>query len=542
MRNIVLLGLLLWCVLAVAACQDEPLGSKDFTITVDVDGNQFSRRYSKHVSVGQFLEDIGIALGEFDEVNPLPQTQIRDGMRITVTRVVYREECEIEPLPFVSVRQPYQGLQPGEEVVGQVGIDGELEVCYRIEERDGVEVSREKIGGGVTIKEPQDEIIWVYDEPLDTLIPIDGILTYISGGQAWIIEDITTNLNPLTVDGFLDGRVFDLSPDGRRLLYTLSSPDPDDPDFSNELWVIMDTTAPFPQPVQLLPEDVRVAQWVPGMPGFTISYSTAQPRNEGAGWQAYNDLYLAKLSPDTGAMLPDTFEEVISWNALGSFAYWGRRFLWSPDGQHLAWSNADSVGLVNLETGEFEVLLTFAEYAPLLQRSIVWTPTLAWSNDGHLITVIHGPPYADETPQNSVIFDIVVINVETGLVINPFKAQGGIWANPSYSPMIEGPDGNPTYQVAYFQAREPLNSPGAAGYNLVVADRDGSNARVVFPPPDRPGIRAPDPEDGIVWSPTGRQIALIYQNNLWIIEPRTGQAYQITSSGQASRPRWSATR
>ncbi|MCD4687032.1 MAG: DPP IV N-terminal domain-containing protein, partial [Anaerolineae bacterium] len=199
-------------------------------------------------------------------------------------------------------------------------------------------------------------------------------------------------------------------------------------------------------------------------------------------------------------------------------------------------------GLLHLDSGDFDGMSTIAEYVPVPQSSVVWNHTLSQADEGHLVTVWHGGPYADETPENSIVFDVVVINVETGLIINPFKAQGGIWANPSYSPMIEGPDGNPTYQVAYFQAREPLNSPGAAGYNLIVADRDGSNARIVFPDPERPGIRAPDPEDGIVWSPTGRQIALIYQDNLWIIEPNTGQAYQITSDGQASRPRWSATR
>jgi len=75
----------------------------------------------------------------------------------------------------------------------------------------------------------------------------------------------------------------------------------------------------------------------------------------------------------------------------------------------------------------------------------------------------------------------------------------------------------------------------------VVADRDGSNARVVFPGAERPGLR-PDPEDGIAWSPSARQIALIYQGNLWVIDVKTGQAYQITSDGQASRPRWSGQR
>ena len=516
--------------------------SQDFTITVDVDGGRTAYRYSKQVSVGKFLEDVGIVLGEYDEVNPLLQTQIRDGMRITITRVVHREECENQELPYETERQPTQGLQPGEEVLGQTGENGQLQVCYRIVEKDGVPVSRDKISE-IVIKEPRNEIIFVYSEPSETLIPIEGVLTFISGGQAWIIEGITTNQNPLTESGYLDGRVFDLSADGRQLLYTRSTPDEDDPPFSNELWAILDTKANFPQPVQLVPEDVRQAQWLPDAP-YTVSYSTAKPRDDNIGWQAYNDLHLAQIDPDSGEMIPSSFEELIAPNALGSYAYWGRRFVWSPDGRYLAWANADSIGRVNLKTGEFETLLTFPEYAPFLERfqgATVWVPPLSWSEDGHLITVIHGPPYADEAPEDSIVFDVAVIDVENGLVVNPLFPQAGIWANPTYSPTFQAPDGNPTYRVAYFQAREPLNSPGTQ-YDLVVADRDGSNAQIVFPGPDRPGFRAPDPEDGIAWSPNGRQIAVIYQKNLWIIDLKTDQAYQITRDGMASRPRWSRER
>jgi len=72
------------------------------------------------------------------------------------------------------------------------------------------------------------------------------------------------------------------------------------------------------------------------------------------------------LDPETGEALPEEFKEIISANSLGSYAYWGRRLVWSPDGTQLAWANADSVGLVNLETGDFVTLLSFSEYAPLL--------------------------------------------------------------------------------------------------------------------------------------------------------------------------------
>jgi hypothetical protein len=209
----------------------------------------------------------------------------------------------------------------------------------------------------------------------------------------------------------------------------------------------------------------------------------------------------------------------------------------------LAWANADSLGLIDLGTGDFNTLMTFREYAPLLERyqgAIVWIPTLSWSTDGNLITTRHGESYADEAPEDSVIFDMAVLDVNTGLQLETFISRTGIWSNPVYSPVVEGVDGNPAYSVAYFKARDPLNSPGTE-YDLWIVDRDGSNERLVFPGPDRPGLRSPDPEDGIAWSPNARQIALIYQGNVWIIDLKSGQAIPVTNDGQASRPRWSQT-
>jgi len=531
--GLAVLGLLL------AACQDSGPRSGSMTITVQVDGDKLIYPYSKPISVGAFLQEIGVVLGENDEVNPLLQSQIRDGMLITVTRVRVEEECENEPVGYGTQRQPVQGLAPGVTQLAQPGQDGVVQVCYRITYKDGVQASRVEYSR-VTIKPPVDRVIFVGAEPPSTLLPITGVITFISGGQAWIIEGSTANLTPLTEEGYLDGRVFDLSADGRQLLYTRRTADPEDPGFSNELWAILNTRASDVKPVQLLPEDVRAAQWTPGR-RFTVSYSTANPIAEPPGWRALNDVFVMPLDPSTGASLADGFEELVPANALGSYAYWGRRFAWSPDGQQLAWANADSVGLVDLASGEFVTLAAFKEYAPLLtayQGAAVWTPTLAWSDDGYLITTLHGPPYAGESPEDSIVFDLAVLDVKNNLQYAPFKSQAGIWAAPAYSPLVEGPDGTPTYSIAFFKARNPLNSPGAE-YDLWVADRDGSNARAVFPGANLPGLRSPDPEDGIAWSPDAQQIALIHQGNLWVVDLRSGEGYPVTSDGHASRPRWS---
>ncbi|MBN1679044.1 MAG: G5 domain-containing protein [Anaerolineae bacterium] len=517
----------------LAACQETPSGSSEFSVTVDADGSSRVYSFDKNVSVGQFLETIGITLSELDQVNPPLYTQIANGMRITITRVIERTECEDEVLPYETERQTTQSLSPGEQQIAQTGENGTVQICYRIIEQDGEIVSRNETSR-IIIKAPRNEIVYTGSQPPETLIPIDGVLAYISNQQVWVIEGNTTKLRPLTTQGRLDSRVFELSPDGSQLVYTRSTESPTDPEFSNELWIILDTSAAAPDPVQLVPSDVRQAQWVPGRPANTIAYSTADPTNSVPNWQAYNDLHLMQLDPDTGETL--TLDQVIRPNALGVYAYWGRRYRWSPDGTQLAWALADSVGLVDLDTGDFITLATFPEYATALANFWVWVPTLSWSENSQIVTTVHGPPYGSELPGDSIVFDLAVIDPETELQVNPFFPKSGIWATPTYSPTVTGPDGSTTTSIAYFQARDPLNSPGSQ-YDLVVADSDGSNARVLFPGPDRPGLR-PDPEDGIAWSPQARQIAVIYQDNVWIVDVETGLANQITSDGQASRPRW----
>jgi hypothetical protein len=40
------------------------------------------------------------------------------------------------------------------------------------------------------------------------------------------------------------------------------------------------------------------------------------------------------------------------------------------------------------------------------------------------------------------------------------------------------------------------------------------------------------------WSPDGRQICVVYQGNLWIVDVESAVARQITLDGNASRPVW----
>jgi len=158
-----------------------------------------------------------------------------------------------------------------------------------------------------------------------------------------------------------------------------------------------------------------------------------------------------------------------------------------------------------------------------------------------MVTTLHGPPYGSESAINSVVFNIAMMAPQRELVVDSVIALAGIWAQPKFSPISQDGAGFPDFDVAYLQARDPLNSLGGE-YDLVVADRDGSNPTAIFPPEGRPGIRPfneTQPTE-FEWSPTGTHIAIIYQGNLWIVEVATRHAQQITTDGQASHPRWTS--
>jgi hypothetical protein len=80
----------------------------------------------------------------------------------------------------------------------------------------------------------------------------------------------------------------------------------------------------------------------------------------------------------------------------------------------------------------------------LLARSVVWVPTLSWSDDGRLITTAHGKPYGAESPEESIIFNTAVLDVADGFQVDSLFPQSGIWTNPTYSPMVQDATGNPS--------------------------------------------------------------------------------------------------
>ncbi len=569
--------LVLITALIAGGCQGLIVGSENgVTVTLVSGDTSRTLMVSNDLTVADVLRQSGITLGDLDRVNPPSYTRVVDGMTITVVRVVEQTAIEQETVPFQSRTVPNDSLPAGQSRLLQAGVNGIAEVTYRITFEDGIEVSRNEIKR-VVITPPQDEVIMVGSQGELPTVTVNGTLAYISNGNAWIMRQNSANRRPLTLDGAVDGRVFELSSDGRRLLFTrtltevsaegsglaTAVPDTAEPGQPfNTLWVVFDTTDPDSPPIRLDLENILFAAWVPGTER-TLVYSTAEPRAAFPGWQANNDLWRAHISANGGIVQRQMLLEPSSG---GIYGWFGTTFAFAPDGVTMAWAQPDAVGILApdysnpaeeveegtptphptptpIEPGIPSSLLprayfrqTLATFAPWNPYDFVWRPNVSWSPEGRLfVTTVHGAPLGSELAEDSPIFSLTTFSADGSYSVNLVE-QAGMWAEPSFSPGI-APDGTPLpVQMAYLQALDPLSSTYSR-YRLVVMDRDGSNRRAIYPPADRAGLLA----QVYAWSPDGRQIALIDpgpEGNLFLVDVFTGLSQQLTLDGQSSNPRW----
>lgn len=503
-------------------------------VSLVADGRFRTYEITDPITVGEFLrlQSVDVQLNDLDDVNPPRFTQLSDGLRITVSRVREEFPCEAQEIPYQRETIINERLAPGQEQQGQRGRNGRAEVCYRVRLVDGVERERVQSGAPIIIDEPLNEIVFV--GPTTTLDPVDirGTLVYVSLNNAWVMRGNNNARRPLTSTSDLEpDRAFSLSSDGQRLLIARRTQT--ERRFENELWLIRDVGQIDPEPIRLTPANILSAQWVPGQPNV-ISYSLAEPRETEPFYTAKNDLWLMSIDPQTGTMIrtDPLIDGGVGFG--GPFSWWGTRFKWSPDGQQLAWVHADAVGTVNLSTGELNPpLLQYTLFSFSILSDWSWRTSVSWSPDSSLLAAtVHGPPIGSENPERSPVFNLAVAAVDGSFQVD-LAQRVGIWSEPKFSPLINTGSQFPAGHLAYLVARQPLNSVSSE-YDLYVADRDGSNARRVFPEQGRSGMTTPQ----YAWSPDGTQLVAVYQGNLWLIDVASAAARQLTLDGNASHPVW----
>jgi resuscitation-promoting factor RpfB len=503
-------------------CRSPQVTGADITIQITADGDSRTITVPAGSTVTQALQSAGITVGNQDRLDPPAYTVLGDGNAVLLTRVSEVFETEQQLIPFERQVVRNESLPDGETRLVQAGVNGLEELTYRRVLEDGVEISK-AIVKSVIMQEAVPEIMMVGAQSSFAPLPIPGRLVYLAGGNVWSIDTSTANRTALVTSGDLDGRIFELSPNGNYLIFTRKSTKPADQEI-NTLWAVRtDGGKPFSTGISNV---VHFADWIPGT--NSIAYSTVEPRSTAPGWQANNDLH--RYSVTTGAKA-----RVLDASSGGVYGWWGMTFAFSTEGR-LAYARPDGIGLVDLDGKYLKPLLAVTPFNT--HSDWAWLPALTWGADGKTLYYIsHAPPPSLVTEEDSPFFDINAVVLENNTSI-PIAQQTGMFAYPAVSSLQSSSTERP-YQVAYLQAIFPSQSE-TSRYRVVVMDRDGSNRRTIFPANDAPGLEpqtlawAPDVIDG----QSGDFLALIYQGNLWLLDSGNGQAYQVTGDGLVTRIDW----
>lgn len=508
--------------LLIGGCIAPQVSQGQITVSVSADGESVEVEIPAGSTAEDALTAAGIVPDALDRTAPPLYTVLTEGAEVGLIRVREEFSVEQEVIPFENQIVRNESLPEGEEYWLQLGKNGSREVTTRVMFEDGEEVSRSVVKA-VVMEPPVPQIKMVGVQKAFVPFPIPGRLAYLMDGSAWVMEETTGKRRQVVDSGDLDGRVFSLSPDGSWLLFTRRS---EDEEIINSLWAatMSDEAEAI---IDLAVENVvHFADWRPGAT-LTVAFSTVEHRLAAPGWQANNDLGMLTFS---SSGFVRRLEDVVETNSGGLYGWWGTNFSWAPDGLRLAYARPDGVGMVDLQTGvltptvEITPLQTFGDWA--------WIPGMAWGPDGQVLYTQNHPP-----PAESQVFDLVAAPLAGSAVVQVVP-QVGMFAYPVPSPLQELTSAAESYQLAYLQAAFPTQSE-TSRYRLMVMDRDGSNRRILFPE-EGAGL---EPQQ-VVWSPQpldgggGHALAVLYENNLWLVDSASGATWQITGDGLTSRAAW----
>lgn len=543
-RSATHIAVLFSCLLALAACTAPGWTRPDtqaivlaepVKLLVEVDGT--TQEISTNAeTVGQALELAGIAIGPADEVAPPITTEISVSgsnrpIEISIARVTEAIEVIPEGIPYQRRLVRSAEMSPDDPPrLLQTGSPGLQEVSVRIVFRDGLEVERWPVSTTI-IEPPVDEIIMIGVSASRDITTVLGRLAYIDDGRAVLLQGSTNTPRQIPIDGTLDGRVFQLSPDGSYLLFTKTIEDAQDR-FGNELWVI--ATAEGAQAQSLQIENVLWAAWDPAALDIPrIAYTTARSIALPPGWEAINDLWLLSLPLAGEQPLPTRLIE----SYPAAFGWWGGSYAWAPDGRRLAYAFADEIGLIDIsDSAAIQELNPVAASEPA--RTVIhtftaydtgadwaWLPALNWSADSRYLS------FTDHAG-DSGRFDLWLIDTLTGNKV-VLREGVGIWSAAQWSPASALPD----MKLAYLQANNPDEGLDSS-YSLNLSDSDGSNARRIFPPAGEVANFARN-SLSIAWGPDVNSIAFIVEDTLHIVDVTTGEVFRnATDDTISSHPTW----
>jgi hypothetical protein len=487
---------------SLSACQTQR------SVLIRADGQSRLVAVSRAETVGDALDEAGLTLSEKDRVTPGIYTRLPRSGSITVVRVTERTETEVETIPFGRDVLRDEFVQRGETLLLRPGVPGQRQRVYLITLEDGIALRRELVADRITA-EPVNEVLQVGTRGSLPSVPVAGTLVYLSRGNAWAVRNNTASKRPVTFSGDLDGRVFSLSANGGDLAFTRRPVS--GTSGINSLWLVNSLLA-ADEPLSLEQPDVLYAEWR----GDSLLFSTGQATAGVPGWKANNDLWLLPAPGLPRQTLPSP-------GAGGVYAWWGRGYSLSPNGKLMALAAPGGVGLLDLLSGDRRVVASFAP-APT-NGDWVWTPGISWKPDGSALTaVVHGAPLAGELPENSPVFDLWLFPVD-GAAGRRLAADVGMWAFPSWSP-----DGS---LLAYGVAREP-GASATSLYDLWTVNLVDGATRPLLTSVTWGGLQP----QRVVWSPTGDEVVVSYQGDLYLASLAGGPPYALTDDGRSGNAQW----
>lgn len=492
-------------------------------VTIIVDGSEQKVEAEIGITIENLLHNSGINLGKLDRYDPSELSVITQPLIITVTRV--REEFETieQIIPFEQQTVRNESLPENQILLIQTGVNGKQTITYRLLFENDKLVSR-TISDRLMSVPPKAEIRMIGVQSPFSALEMNGTLVYLSSGNAWLMEKSTANRKPLVTTGNLDGRILSLSPDKNWLLFTQKS---EISEKINELWVININNREG-VPVYLGVDNViHFADWLPGLE-LKVYVSTVDPRETAPGWQANNDLIELNLGLDGNVV---TRKYIISENSGGIYGWWGTRFLIDSSGKKIAVIRPDSLGLVDLQTQETNILYAIEPVQTSGEWS--WLSPVSWSvNNDFIYFIDHEKKLESVGTEYVQSFSLKSIRLDNNQ-INRIIENTGMF---SFSAPLMTKEANSS-KILFLNAISPEKSDSST-YRLFISDRDGSNENLVFPNLDMQGI-LPQKILSHCELESDCVVSLIYQGNLWFLS--LGEKiipHQITGDGLISLIDW----
>lgn len=139
--------------------------SAPLEVTVEADGETYNISVSDS-TVAEVIAYAGITLDADDYTEPALETEVEDGMTITVYRVETKTVTVSETIDHDTVTKTDSDMEIGESRTETKGVDGEKSVTYEVTYVNGEEQSKNELSSTVT-KEPVTEVKYVGTKAAD---------------------------------------------------------------------------------------------------------------------------------------------------------------------------------------------------------------------------------------------------------------------------------------------------------------------------------------------------------------------------------------